>query len=79
MLEDTEITNTEEDKRRYIEIVIRQYKPLLFGILSTVCLVLAVLQVVASIFFIFALAFLMATIITIITAQKGNVRKLRLI
>ena len=79
MLEDNKELNLQEEKRKYFEIIIRQYKPLIFGILSTVCLVLASLEIVASIFFIFALAFLMATIITIITAQKRNVRRLRLI
>ncbi len=79
MLENTESIETEKEKRKYIEIVIRQYRPLVFGVLSTVCLVLASLEIVAGIFFVFSLAFLMATIVTIITAQKGNTKKLRLI
>ncbi len=80
MLENkSENTDFDEDKRRYLEIAIRQYSPLLFGLLSTVCFVLAALEIVAGIFFIFALTFLMITIITIITGQKRNVRKLRLV
>ncbi len=79
MLENAESTETEKEKRKYIEIVIRQYKPLVFGVLSTVCLVLASLEIVAGIFFVFSLAFLMTTIITILTAQKGNTKKLRVI
>jgi hypothetical protein len=79
MLEDTELDETEVDKRRYIEIVIREFKPLLFGALATVCFVLAALEIVAGIFFIFAFTFLLFTIITIVTAQKRNVRKLRLV
>ncbi len=78
MFESAESTETEKEKKKYIEIVIRHYRPLVYGILSTVCLVLASLEIVAGIFFVFSLAFLMATIISIVTAQKST-RKLRLI
>lgn len=79
MLENIKTTETEKEKRKYIEIVIKQYRPLVFGVLSTLCLVLASLEIVAGIFFVFSLAFLMATIISILTAQKRSTRKLRLI
>ena len=79
MLENTESIETEKEKRKYIEIVIKQYRPPVFGVLSTLCLILASLEIVAGIFFVFSLAFLMATIISILTAQKRSTRKLRLI
>ncbi len=78
MVEDITVAVGKKRNKNYIEIVIRQYKPILFGILSCVCLVLAALEIVAGIFFIFSLTFLLLTIVTIVTGQQRNTRKIRL-
>ena len=64
-------------EKNYIEVVIRQFKPIIFGVLSCVCLILASLEIVAGIFFIVSLTFFLFTIIFIVTGQKSS-RKLRL-
>ena len=65
-------------ERNYIEIVVRQFKPIIFGVLSCLCLILAALEIVAGIFFIFSLTFFMLTIIMIVTSNNGNRRRLKL-
>ena len=79
MVEDNLTLTAEKSvkEKNYIEIVVRQFKPVIFGILSCVSLILAALEIVSGIFFTFSLTFLMLTIITIVTGQKRNVKRIK--
>ncbi|MCE7741685.1 MAG: hypothetical protein GOP50_04445 [Candidatus Heimdallarchaeota archaeon] len=79
MVEDTTILYVEETKKdkNYTEIVIRSFKPALFGTLSCVSLILALLEIVDGIFYVVFLTFLLLTIITIVTGQQST-KKIKL-
>ncbi|MHA1198752.1 MAG: hypothetical protein ACTSQF_05295 [Candidatus Heimdallarchaeaceae archaeon] len=80
MVEDitTSYVKKAKKERNYVELIIRQYKPILFGFLSCVSLILALSKIVDSIFYIVFLTFLVLTLITIVTGPKQNTKKIRL-
>ena len=80
MVEDSTTIDVERAKKEknYIEVVVRQFKPILFGILSCVCLILASLEIVAGIFFIVSLTFFLLTIVMIGTSNKRDTKKIKL-
>ncbi len=67
----------DEEKKKYIEVPIKEYKSLLFGLISAVSLLLVSLKIFSPSFLVVFIGFLIATIVTIVTEQKRNVKKIR--